>query len=95
MKAAEIAEETGVNADEAAVEESSASASQPATHNPFGSPTSSAANNSWSQTTPRNVLYVGNIFFESTEDDLQQFFKEFGNIESVRIVRDQRGMSKG
>ena len=44
---------------------------------------------------PNPVLYVGNLFFEVTEDKLRQHFQEHGNVKSVRIVYDHRGMSKG
>lgn len=45
--------------------------------------------------TPNTTLYVGNLYFEVTEDALQQRFKEFGNILKTRIVYDHRGLSKG
>jgi RNA recognition motif-containing protein len=33
-------------------------------------------------------LYVGNLPFETTEDDLQQLFAQAGAVESVRVMRD-------
>ena len=41
-------------------------------------------------------LYVGNLSYEVTEDDLQLAFKEFGQVESVTIIKDKySGQSKG
>jgi cold-inducible RNA-binding protein len=41
-------------------------------------------------------IYVGNLSYEVTEDDLQKAFEGFGQIESVRIIKDNySGRSKG
>ncbi len=41
-------------------------------------------------------LYVGNLAFNSTEDDLTQLFSEFGTVTDVFIVKDKfSGRSKG
>ncbi|NIR16086.1 MAG: RNA-binding protein [Desulfobacterales bacterium] len=41
-------------------------------------------------------LYVGNISFRATEEDLQELFAGAGNVESVRIITDREtGRSKG
>jgi RNA recognition motif-containing protein len=41
-------------------------------------------------------IYVGNLSYEVTEDDLQQAFEAFGQVESVRIIKDKySGQSKG
>jgi cold-inducible RNA-binding protein len=41
-------------------------------------------------------LYVGNLSYETTEGELQELFRAFGNAESVRIVTDnESGRSKG
>ena len=41
-------------------------------------------------------IYVGNLFHEVTEEDLQQAFEAFGQVESVRIIKDKySGQSKG
>ena len=44
---------------------------------------------------PKATVYVGNLFFDITENDLQTEFKRFGPIEKARIMRDTRGLSKG
>jgi RNA recognition motif-containing protein len=41
-------------------------------------------------------LYVGNLSFETDEDELQSAFAPFGQVESVTIVRDKfSGNSRG
>ena len=33
-------------------------------------------------------LYVGNISFKATEEDLQSFFAEAGEVVSVKLIKD-------
>jgi len=41
-------------------------------------------------------LYVGNLSYEVTEEDLRQAFEPFGQIESAVIIKDKvSGRSKG
>ncbi len=41
-------------------------------------------------------IYVGNLSFEVTKQDLQQAFEAFGQVESVNIIKDRfSGESKG
>ena len=41
-------------------------------------------------------IYVGNLAYEVTEDDLQQLFEEYGSVASVNIIKDRdSGTSKG
>ncbi len=41
-------------------------------------------------------MYVGNISYQTTEDDLGNLFAEFGEVSSVKIIRDREsGRSKG
>ena len=43
-----------------------------------------------------NKLYVGNIPFNATEDDIQNVFEKAGKVLSVRIIKDKfSGQSKG
>jgi nucleolin len=44
---------------------------------------------------PNNMLYIGNLYYEVTADQLKRVFSRFGEIESVKIVYDNRGMSRG
>jgi len=34
-------------------------------------------------------IYVGNLSYEATEDDLQQAFEAFGKVKSVKIIKDR------
>jgi len=41
-------------------------------------------------------IYVGNIPYKATEDDLGNLFSEFGDVSSVKIIQDKfTGRSKG
>jgi RNA recognition motif-containing protein len=40
-------------------------------------------------------LYVGNIAFECTEDDLLQAFSQVGVVGDVSLVRDEQGRNRG
>lgn len=41
-------------------------------------------------------IYVGNLSFEATEDDLEQAFREYGDVNSVNIIKDRdTGRSRG
>jgi RNA recognition motif-containing protein len=41
-------------------------------------------------------IYVGNLSYEVTEEDLKQAFDAFGQVESVNILKDNySGRSKG
>lgn len=35
-------------------------------------------------------LYVGNIEYRTTQQELRDLFSEFGDIESIKIIRDSR-----
>ncbi|MDZ7796434.1 MAG: RNA-binding protein [Candidatus Marinimicrobia bacterium] len=41
-------------------------------------------------------IYVGNLSYETTEEDLREMFGEFGAVSSVNIIKDRvSGNSKG
>ena len=41
-------------------------------------------------------IYVGNLSYEVTEEDLKQGFEAYGEVESVKIIKDYyTGKSKG
>jgi RNA recognition motif-containing protein len=41
-------------------------------------------------------IYVGNLSFKATEDDLRQAFAQYGEVTSVNIVKDREtGRSRG
>ena len=35
-----------------------------------------------------NKLYVGNLSFDSTEDEIKTFFSDFGEITDIRLIKD-------
>jgi len=44
---------------------------------------------------PNTSLYIGNLYFEVSENTLRKEFERFGSIKSVKILYDARGLSKG
>ncbi|KAF4982364.1 hypothetical protein FZEAL_1998 [Fusarium zealandicum] len=44
---------------------------------------------------PFHRLYVGNIHFNVTEQDLQAVFEPFGELEFVQLQKDENGRSRG
>ena len=41
-------------------------------------------------------IYVGNLSYEVTEEDLKEAFKVFGEVETVKVLKDyDTGRSKG
>jgi RNA recognition motif-containing protein len=41
-------------------------------------------------------IYVGNLSYEVTEEDLKQAFETFGEVDTVKIIKDNyTGRSKG
>jgi cold-inducible RNA-binding protein len=41
-------------------------------------------------------LYVGNLSYDTSEDDLRQAFEQYGTVESVAVITDKdTGKSKG
>jgi len=41
------------------------------------------------------TLYIGNLYYEVTDEQLQRVFSRFGEVASARIVFDNRGLSRG
>lgn len=44
---------------------------------------------------PKPTVYVGNLFFDVTENDLTKEFSRYGDVKKARLIRDARGLSKG
>ncbi|KAL9003674.1 MAG: hypothetical protein Q9188_003473 [Gyalolechia gomerana] len=44
---------------------------------------------------PNDTVYVGNLFFDVREDDLQREFEKIGPVHNVKLIMDNRGLSKG
>jgi len=41
-------------------------------------------------------IYVGNLSYEATEEDIQQAFEEFGQVSKVTIIKDREtGNARG
>ena len=41
-------------------------------------------------------IYIGNLSFNTTEDTLKSLFAEFGEVESVKVIKDRfSGKPKG
>lgn len=62
---------------------------------PCKSKKNSSKNSSYSG--PANTqLYVGNVSYRAEESELRDFFAGFGDVETVRVIKDRRtGRSKG
>jgi RNA-binding protein 23/39 len=44
---------------------------------------------------PPHRLYVGNVHFSVSEDDLSELFSAYGELEFVQLQKDEQGRSKG
>ena len=41
-------------------------------------------------------IYVGNLSYDTTEDGLRELFEQYGQVESVSVIKDrQTGRSRG
>lgn len=47
------------------------------------------------ETERTKTVYVGNLFFDVKETDLEREFGKAGNVLKTKIIYDQRGLSKG
>lgn len=36
-----------------------------------------------------NKIYIGNLSFKATEQDVEDFFKQFGEIKEIALIRDR------
>ena len=44
-------------------------------------------------TTP--TLYIGNLYYEVTTDQIKRVFSRFGEVSDIKIIYDNRGLSRG
>ncbi|KEY81609.1 nucleic acid binding protein [Aspergillus fumigatus] len=44
---------------------------------------------------PRQTVYVGNLFYDVTAEDLKNHMQQFGVVERVDLITDNRGLSRG
>ncbi|KAL2870056.1 nucleic acid-binding protein [Aspergillus lucknowensis] len=47
------------------------------------------------QFTPKDTIFIGNLFYDVTADDLKAQMSKFGIVMAVHVVYDSRGISKG
>jgi nucleolin len=40
-------------------------------------------------------IYMGNIYFDITEDQIKELAVQYGAVEKVRLMKDVRGFSRG
>ena len=44
----------------------------------------------------QNRLYVGNLPYSTTEEQLREYFGEYGDVQEIAIITDREtGLSKG
>ncbi|RAL09807.1 nucleic acid-binding protein, partial [Aspergillus homomorphus CBS 101889] len=44
---------------------------------------------------PKTTIFIGNLFYDVTAEDLKNQFSKFGTVRRVNLIHDQRGISKG
>jgi nucleolin len=49
----------------------------------------------WPAPEPKETIYVGNLFFDVTAEDLKRQMEKYGTVLNARIIHDNRGLSKG
>ncbi|KKK13395.1 hypothetical protein AOCH_001635 [Aspergillus ochraceoroseus] len=47
------------------------------------------------QFTPKETIYIGNLFYDVTPEDLKEQMSKYGVVEEVNLIYDSRGISKG
>ncbi|GKZ95407.1 hypothetical protein AnigIFM59636_009413 [Aspergillus niger] len=45
--------------------------------------------------TPKETVFIGNVFYDVTREDLKKAMEKYGVVEKVVLVLDNRGISKG
>lgn len=44
---------------------------------------------------PKRIVYIGNLFYDVTAQDLKKHMEQFGVVTDIQLVYDKRGLSKG
>ena len=44
---------------------------------------------------PNKTVYVGNLYYQVTQDQLTRIMSRFGTVENVKMIYDNRGLSRG
>ncbi|KAL3465295.1 hypothetical protein BJX64DRAFT_252830 [Aspergillus heterothallicus] len=47
------------------------------------------------QARPKSTIFIGNLFYDVTAEDLKKHMAKFGVVQAVNIIYDSRGISKG
>ncbi|KAJ0414274.1 hypothetical protein BJY00DRAFT_295395 [Aspergillus carlsbadensis] len=47
------------------------------------------------QSEPRETVFLGNLFYDLTAEDLKKYMSKFGVVHAVNVIYDDRGISKG
>ncbi|KAI9374395.1 hypothetical protein BJX61DRAFT_307736 [Aspergillus egyptiacus] len=45
--------------------------------------------------TPKDTIFIGNLFYDVTAEDLKAQMSKYGTVEEVNVLYDSRGISKG
>jgi RNA recognition motif-containing protein len=90
----EAAAEAGSDAALASEASSDATAASETAAATAGSGNSVAARPGDVETAARSI-YMGNIYFDITEDQLKELCSQYGAVENVRLMKDVRGFSRG
>ncbi|EAW15207.1 nucleic acid-binding protein [Aspergillus clavatus NRRL 1] len=45
--------------------------------------------------TPKETIYIGNLFYDVTSEDLRKHMEKYGAVERTNVILDSRGMSRG
>jgi nucleolin len=45
--------------------------------------------------TASRSIYMGNIYFDITEDQIKELASQYGPVEKARLMKDVRGFSRG
>ena len=85
----------GVKSTASNVIEGTQSAASQAAQAVSGSTPRGSSGSSYNPQEPKTTVYVGNLFFDVTENDLIKEFARFGDINTCKVMRDARGLSKG
>jgi RNA recognition motif-containing protein len=44
---------------------------------------------------PNETVYIGNLFYDITAEDLRKHMEKYGTVLNTMITHDNRGLSKG
>lgn len=47
------------------------------------------------ETTPKETVYIANLYYDVTPDNIRTQMEKFGAVENVSLILDSKGLSKG